>query len=286
MKKTIKFISSLLILTALVLPASPAFGISSEEPNAEKGFFVLDSDLTTPLPHRYRTIENLNISGSAQFVPSQIKVLKRTIDKPDIYIVDLRQETHGFLNDFAVSSYSPLRLLNNGFSSEDTIASELNTFEGIKKNAVENIYNKRGRLLKTVTVQESQIEQKLVENNGMNYILFATRDGHIPTPAITDSFVNFVKITPKTTHLHFHCDAGEGRTTSFMAMFQMMKESSSKSLEEILNDQFEAGGIILTNDQTRAEFLRDFYDYTKENSKDNFKVPFSVWSAENSKSMY
>lgn len=286
MQKTIKFISSLLVLLTLLLPTSSALALSLDEPNAEKGFFVLDSDLTTPLPHRYRNIEALNISGSAQFVPSQVKILKRTIDKPDIYIVDLRQETHGFLNDFAVSSYSPLRLLNNGFSSEDTIASELNTFEGIKKNAVEKIYNKRSRLLKTVTVQESQIEQKLVENSGMKYILFATRDGHIPTPAMTDSFVNFVKMTPETTHLHFHCDAGEGRTTSFMAMFQMMKESSSKSLEEILNEQFEAGGIILTDDQTRAEFLKDFYDYTKENSKDNFKVPFSVWAAENSKSIY
>lgn len=286
MKKTIKFISSFLVLIALLLPVSSVLGLSVEEPNLEKGFFVLDSDLTTPLPHRYRNIENLNISGSAQFVPSQIKILKRAIDKPDIYIVDLRQETHGFLNDLAVSSYSPLRLLNNGFSSEDTIASELNTFEGIKKNTVENIYNKRSRLLKTVTVQKSQIEEKLVQNNEMNYILFATRDGHIPTPTMTDSFVNFVKMTPETTHLHFHCDAGEGRTTSFMAMFQMMKESSSKTLEEILNEQVEAGGIILTNDQIRAEYLRDFYDYTKENSKDNFKIPFSVWAAENSKSMY
>lgn len=281
MKKTCFF-----IVLILFINISTVYGFSSTEPNFYEGFLVLDTDRDAPLPKRFRDIPSLNISGSAEFVPSQVMDIKKAINKPNIFIVDLRQESHGFLNDIAVSYYSPDRLLNNGFSSEDTLADEIEKFGNIKLKSTENIYNKRGALLQTITVSNSQIEEKLVQSSGMNYALFATRDGHIPSPAVTDSFVNFVKITPETTHLHFHCDHGEGRTTLFMAMFQMMKESNVKSLEEILKEQLDAGGIILTYDTTRAEFLKDFYNYTKENSKNNFETPFSVWSVKSSQSKY
>ena len=276
----------LLITTILICIISfPIEALSNPEPNLKEGFLVNDTDSKAPMPKRFRNIESLNISGSAQFEPGQIENLKKAINVLDTYIVDLRQESHGFLiTEDAVSFYSPERVLNNGFTSEETLASEKEKFGAIKPGETENIFNKRGAFKESVTVEKSQIELDLVKNSGMNYILFATRDGHIPTPAVVDSFVSFIAKTPSTTHLHFHCDHGQGRTTMFMSMFQMMKESKTKSLDEILNEQLKAGGIVLTDNTTRAHFLKDFYDYTVENSANNFKVPFSIWSQNNSKS--
>lgn len=290
MKRKILILISVIILSLNII--SPCIvhaddvAIAGGKDEFMSGFFALDSDSTKVLPDRFRIIPTLNISGSAQFVPSQVEALKKAINSKEIYIVDLRQETHGFFNDIAVRRYSPFKDLNNGFSSEDTLASEQNTFGSIKEDSVQNVYNKRYRLLKEVLVKESTIEMDLIIKDGLNYSLFATKDGSIPSPAVVDSFVEFVKITPESTHLHFHCDAGEGRTTMFMSMFQMMKESSVKSLNEILKEQFNAGGIILTTNLKRAEFLQDFYDYTKAESKGNFSTPFSKWAMENSKSKY
>lgn len=288
MNKTLKFLCMLIMLTVF-FPVILANALVSDEslipiPNIKEGFLVMDTDRDTPLLSRYRDLPSLNISGSAQFEPSQIDNLKKQINILDTYIVDLRQESHGFLNDDAVSFYSTERLLNNGFDSEETLASEKEKFGAIKPGDIQNIFNKRGAFRESITVEKSQIELSLVKNAGLNYVLFATRDGHIPTPSMVDSFVSFVVKTPHTTHLHFHCAHGEGRTTMYMAMFQMMKESTLKSLNEILDEQLEAGGIILTDDTTRANFLQDFYDYTKENVATNFKTPFSVWSQKYSRS--
>lgn len=258
------------------------YGYPNTDPNLYLGFYILDTYGKTPLPDRFRIIPSLNISGSAQFVPSQLDNIKKAISKPDIYILDLRQESHGFINDIALSFFSPERLLNNGFSSQDTLAEEIKLFKKLKIDSVENIFNKRAKFIESLTVKKSSIEQDVVQDKKMNYALFATRDGFIPTITMTDSFVDFIKIIPENTHLHFHCDAGEGRTTMYMSMFQMMKESTSKSLEEILKEQLDAGGIVLTDDKTRADFLTDFYNYTKANSSSNFKMPFSIWAKSNS----
>lgn len=290
MKKNLFAINiSLLLILILILLNITAIALPSVDtqvpiPNLKEGFLVMDTDIDSSLPKRYRNITSLNISGSAQFLPSQIENLKNSINIIDTYIVDLRQESHGFLNNSAVSFFSPERLLNNGFTSDETLSSEKIKFDAIKPGSLENIFNKRGAYRETLTVEKSQIELNLVNNSNLNYVLFATRDGHIPSPSVVDTFVNFVVKTPPTTHLHFHCDHGEGRTTMFMSMFQMMKESSFKTLNEILDEQLKAGGIILTDNTTRANFLQDFYDYTKENAATNFKTPFSVWSQKNSQS--
>ncbi|MEW8994260.1 phosphatase [Clostridium sp.] len=267
----------LLLLSTIFMVFVPINIFAYNEPSPKDGFLVIDTDKQQPLPSRFRIIPSLNISGSAQFLPSQVENIKKSINKEDIYIVDLRQESHGFLNDIAVSYYSPDTLLNKGFTSTETLADEKSRFGAITPGTKVSLYNKRGKLQNTITVETSEIEPDVVKKHGLNYILFATRDGHTPTPEVVDEFVEFVKNTPKTTHLHFHCAHGEGRTTMFMALFQMMNNDSGKTLDEILEEQLKAGGIVLTNNATRAKFLQSFYDYTLQNSKDNYKIPYSKW---------
>ena len=266
-----------LLLLTIFMVSIPIKTFAKDESLPKDVLLVIDKDKQQPLPNQFRIIPSLNISGSAQFIPSQVENIKNSINKEDIYIVDLRQESHGFLNDIAVSYYSPSKLLNKGFTSAETLADEESEFGAITPGTEVNLYNKRGKLRDTITVKTSEIEPDLVKKHGLNYILFATRDGHIPSPEVVDEFVEFVKNLPKTTHLHFHCAHGKGRTTMFMSLFQMMNNDSGKTLDEILEEQLKAGGIVLTNNTARAEFLQSFYDYTLENSKDNYKIPYSKW---------
>lgn len=266
-----------LLLLTIFMVSIPIKTFAKDESLPKDVLLVIDKDKQQPLPNQFRIIPSLNISGSAQFIPSQVENIKNSINKEDIYIVDLRQESHGFLNDIAVSYYSPSKLLNKGFTSAETLADEESKFGAITPGTEVNLYNKRGKLRDTITVKTSEIEPDLVKKHGLNYILFATRDGHIPSPEVVDEFVEFAKSLPKTTHLHFHCAHGKGRTTMFMSLFQMMNNDSGKTLDEILEEQLKAGGIVLTNNTARAEFLQSFYDYTLENSKDNYKIPYSKW---------
>lgn len=238
---------------------------------------VLDSDKTDGLPDRFRDLTNLNISGSAQFTPSQIENIKTSINKPDICIVDLRQESHGFINDIAISFYSIGSDLNNGFTTAETINTENKLLSSIKLNSDTDIYDKLGKVIKTVNVQSVSNENDEVLKNNLKYQRFAVKDGGIPSTTVIDEFVEFIKNKPTDQHLHFHCDAGEGRTTTFMVLYQIMNNTGDLSLDQILCYQYNMGGIILTDDVDRAFFLNAFYDYVAANKSTNYATKYSDW---------
>ena len=57
-------------------------------------------------------------------IPPKLLNLKNSINKDNICIVDLRQESHGMINDLAISFLNPYKDLNNGFTTEQTIKAE------------------------------------------------------------------------------------------------------------------------------------------------------------------
>lgn len=224
---------------------------------------------------------DLNISGSAQFRPFQLKNLIELFINKDLYIVDLRQESHGFINTLPISFYNKNSLLNKGFPTKQTLESEQQELNSIKIGSSVNIYHKNGVLIKTVTADTIFSEQTLVKKNNINYERFAVRDGGIPTVDITDDFVNFVSNLPENAHLHFHCLEGQGRTTTFMSIYQMMNNKEKISPDTILQQQLDAGGIILTDSAERAKFLQSFYEYTLSNMDSGFYTPYSIWIQSN-----
>ena len=242
-----------------------------------KTLIVLDSASNSGLPDRFRDITNLNISGSSQFTKSQINNLKEAINKPNICIVDLRQESHGMLNDFAISFFSPYTDLNNGLTTEEVIKKENSQLSSIKIGSDVDIYHKTGRLFKEVTAEFVSNEDSIVTNDTMQYKRYAVKDNGSPTPIIVDNFVEFIKNKPTDLHIHFHCDAGEGRTTTFMVLYQIMTDNGNLALDQILCYQYNMGGIILTDDVDRAYFLNSFYNYVEKNKADNYSIKFSQW---------
>jgi hypothetical protein len=268
---------SFIILSINLISASPLDALSNKK---SETLIVRDSASITGLPDRFRDIPNLNISGSAQFTSEQVTNLRDGINKPNICIVDLRQESHGLVNDYAISFFNPTKDLNNGFTTEQTIKTEDLLLSKIKLNDNLNIYRKTGVLFKELTVNFVSNESSVVNKSGMEYKRYAVKDNGAPTAEIVDQFVEFVKTKPSDLHLHFHCDAGEGRTTTFMSMYQILMNNTNLSLEQILSYQYNVGGVNLHDNKTQFEFLEDFYNYVSKNKSNNYTTTYSEWIKE------
>lgn len=257
------------------------FKILDTDSLSDSTIIVQDNDSTTPLPKRFRNLKELNMSGSAEFRPFQLKNMIKIFTSEDLYIIDLRQESHGFINTLPISFYNKDHNLNKGFTTEQTLEHERNDLASIKIGSDVNVYHKNGELIETLTADVVFSEETLTKENNTNYRRFAVRDGGIPTVDVTDSFVEFIKTKPSTAHLHFHCLEGEGRTTTFMSLYQMMTNKEKLSLDTILQQQLDAGGIDINDNNERSAFLQSFYNYTLSNMDSNFNTPYSTWVKSN-----
>ena len=273
--KVISFISLFLLFTSLISSKPLCF-----TSNKNESIITIDSTSSVGLPMRLRDITTLNISGSAQFTKDQLLNLKNSINKDNICIVDLRQESHGMINDLAISFLNPYKDLNNGFTTEQTIKAENSLLNKIKIGNTIQLYKHTGIFIKDITVDFISNESQLVTEADMQYKRFAVKDNSAPTPDIVDEFVEFIKNKPDDIHLHFHCAAGKGRTTSFMVMYQAMKNNSNLTLEQLLSYQYNIGGVNLHDNNIQYNFLEDFCNYVQKNKDSNYSISYSQWIKE------
>ena len=273
--KVISFISLFLLFTSLISSKPLCF-----TSNKNESIITIDSTSSVGLPMRLRDIPTLNISGSAQFTKDQLLNLKNSINKYNICIVDLRQESHGMINDLAISFLNPYKDLNNGFTTEQTIKAENSLLNKIKIGNTIQLYKHTGIFIKDITVDFISNESQLVTEADMQYKRFAVKDNSAPTPDIVDEFVEFIKNKPDDIHLHFHCAAGKGRTTSFMVMYQAMKNNSNLTLEQLLSYQYNIGGVNLHDNNIQYNFLEDFCNYVQKNKDSNYSISYSQWIKE------
>lgn len=273
--KVISFISLFLLFTSLISSKPLCF-----TSNKNESIITIDSTSSVGLPMRLRDIPTLNISGSAQFTKDQLLNLKNSINKDNICIVDLRQESHGMINDLAISFLNPYKDLNNGFTTEQTIKAENSLLNKIKIGNTIQLYKHTGIFIKDITVDFISNESQLVTEADMQYKRFAVKDNSAPTPDIVDEFVEFIKNKPDDIHLHFHCAAGKGRTTSFIVMYQAMKNNSNLTLEQLLSYQYNIGGVNLHDNNIQYNFLEDFCNYVQKNKDSNYSISYSQWIKE------
>lgn len=229
-------------------------------------------------------LDSLNISGSSQFTEDSLPLIRNSIiaDK-NLTIVDLRQESHGFVNGNAVSWMCEHNNANKGLSIEQVLVKEANELASIQINSFLKFLN--APELKVASVSS---EKDLTENNDISYLRVPVTDGELPTNEIVDYFVDFAKSNSENSWLHFHCKEGIGRTTLFMMMYDMMKNSKNVPLQDIMQRQVLLAGPDIEKDyekytSNRLSFLNNFYNYTKQNSP-NYEVTWSEWLSKNTPS--
>ncbi|WP_080744609.1 fused DSP-PTPase phosphatase/NAD kinase-like protein [Clostridium tetani] len=136
---------------------------------------------------------------------------------------------------------------------------------------------------KNITIIPTNVENEdtLVTSNSLSYLRVPVTDTKLPTDDMVNYFVDSIKSTPKDTWFHFHCKQGIGRTSTFMIMYDMIKNSKEVSFDDIVRRQLLLAGfnedkIKSFSNNKRIAFLKNFYRYCKENS-DNFDVKWSDW---------
>lgn len=281
--------------------------IESKECSSEEKLIV-DIENRQGMPSKFRSVTpdsisglevnkdgmgNLNMSGSGVFSKEGLRLLKEELDHSKLIIVDTRKETHLYINGMSVSLYSQYNYANKNRSIEEVQELEKNIIQELAM--MEDIHfdywdgksvNMDGPVNGPFDILT---EEELVGNEGIQYWRFYVTDHHGPDDEEIDKFVTQVRNMPSDAWLHFHCRGGVGRTTTFMVLYDMMKNAKTVPCDDILLRQHYIGGRDLhrLNQGThkyeaavqRLNTIEMFYDYCRCNV-DNFTTTFSNWRAE------
>ncbi|MDO4534947.1 MAG: phosphatase [Clostridium perfringens] len=276
MKKLFKYLSIFIIILSIFSLTQTNFTFAKTINNNET-LKILDTDSKNDLPNQYRNLKDLNISGSAQFTPKQVEYIINDINTKDILFIDLRQESHGFINNLAFSYLGDSKTLNYELGSTDVLKNENILLSSIPLNNNITIYRKSGNIYTTINAETVCNEENLIINSNAKYLRLPIKDESVPSLDIVDNFVSLINNKPNNLHIHFHCTHGKGRTTQFIVLYQIMNNSHHLSLKQILKYQINKGGVDLTKLKERDKFLKNFYKYVEENKATNYEIPYSKW---------
>ena len=295
--------------------------IEQENPQNYEGFvWRIDSE-GTALPRNFRTSEDafkvpnkkfkldesyqpsragldtLRTSGAAQCSPAEMKALYEALrakTQGPIYDVDLRQESHGYLDGTAVSWFGQHDWANVQKSQRAALRDEAKRLHAAVGRTVymaplgKDKLPKSGKVLR---VTKAQTEREVAESIGFRYFRIAATDHAWPSEANIDRFIAFYRQLPAGAWLHFHCEAGVGRTTAYMDMYDMMR-NPQVSFKDITYRQHMLGGFyygpfkakVKEADswkkayyEEKAAMMQKFYDYVQANYQTNFQTTWSKW---------
>ena len=184
------------------------------------------------------------------------------VRKP-LVIVDLRQESHGFLQiqepllkecEIAVGWYVERDWINVGKGLASIEADETGRLAGeaIKSSTTVNWIQKKTAedgidTAKPILVRPTgfSTERNVAIELGLDYLRLPTTDHVRPRDSEVDEFVRFALGLAPGTWLHFHCRGGDGRTTTFFVRHDIMHNAPEVSVEDILKRQHLLGGSEL-----------------------------------------
>ena len=261
----------------------------------------IDVKLANALPRNFRTtddppkpnkgetpattgLSDLRASGSGEFTPEGLKlVLTRT--RGPVTVFDLRQETHIFVNELPVSWYASRDWVNVGHSESAIEADEAARVQSLKPGSKIDIRpgesvkkgNASSATPERVTVASAGTERDVVGRAGADYVRITVTDHARPLDDEVDRLVLAVRALPENAWAHFHCEAGRGRTTTFMVLYDMLRNANRASLEDIVRRQkilgydydvlqpSKGGDGRAPYTEDRVTLVRAFYAYARAN---------------------
>jgi len=257
--------------------------------NNPEAFLVFDrwqpESAETQIAKRYRALDWLHASASAQFSADDLHRILRAITVPrqNIWVVDLRQESHGFIDGIPISWNGKKNAANVGKTAEQIQRLENSLLEELRQKKTVTVYTLEklpdGDFIavrpEVLIPEQIESEQQLVTSLGANYKRLYVLDHNKPDNTTVDDFVYFIKNKVKDHDwLHFHCRGGRGRSSTFIAMYDMVRNATTTSFAKIMQRQAKAGNINLSvapnsiesewkfaDFQIRADFLKEFYEY-------------------------
>ena len=224
----------LLAAASLALASPACIGSVAAVPAAVASQWRLDVRQGSDGSQNFRIDPELRCSGSGQASARGIAALSnqlqavRKADEP-LWIIDLRQESHGFWNGEAVSWHGPNNAANAGKDAPAVEADETARLQAVLGHESHSIPmgtsdTASGMQPFTALVRTATTERQEACRNGYGYVRIAATDMQWPEPQAIDAFLTFYRSLPQNPGwLHFHCQAGHGRTTTFMVLYDILQ---------------------------------------------------------------
>jgi hypothetical protein len=238
----------------------------------------------------------LRLSGSSEFDVPGLDHLAAALPRP-LLIVDLRQESHGFLDATPVVWRAAKDQGNYGKTPAEAAADEATRLSALRGQTSAQVAlllkkDKDGGVKKsetrTVAYAAVSSEADLAAARGLGYLRLYVTDEMAPDAEQVDRFIAAVQEAPKGTWLHMHCHAGHGRTTTFMVMYALLFGPAGADLEQLAAEQAALGGAELLGKPkkgwqrelylAREAFLRGFAAYAAANPG-GAPMTYSQWQA-------
>ena len=241
------------------------------------------SDTHNPYPRRFRTtsaplkgeinvqgLKNLRASASGQFTQDQLQriltdvITQQDIHKNEFILIDLRQEPHLFANGKPFSLFSRYFTGNAGQTAEQVLSQEKNLKEQLQGQDLITFYTvlKKGKDGQLGTTQQSfqskptlMTEEELAKQLGIRYVRLAVPDHQYPCASSVEAFIHLVQTLPSTSWLHFHCRGGSGRSSTFLLMYDIIKNGKNVPLADLMQRQITLGGKDLDKENKKSAFL-------------------------------
>lgn len=240
------------------------------------------------MPRNFRDLESIGINAiaSAQFSESQLQEVRKKYQNDKITIVDLRRESHGFINGAPVTWHTVFEKENQDKSLSQISSDESNLLNSTTKDQQITI----NKILKRdhangwykevsptiVDVTQAISEKDLAEKNGFEYQRFPIRDLDIPNETEFTRMVNFIKTLPQDQKIYVHCAGGKGRTGTFLVLLDIIKNGKTTELKEIFKRQHKLGAAKL-------DVISKEESWNKEIAQERLKMIENFYKTETAK---
>lgn len=185
-------------------------------------------------------------SGSHQLDAARlVEILESKVIAPfqphDLFLVDLREETHGFLDGRAASWYADNDFGNVGQSLALIERDEEARLTALASQTVQVFTieadprdNRAQQRVMPVSCEEIGVFRPETERQAfdrlelgkctIHYVRIPVTDHCGPTQAALVALRASVPVSldPASAWVHFHCHGGDGRTTTFLALYDML----------------------------------------------------------------
>lgn len=277
---------------------------------------LLSAEDNDALPRRFRStwdripetfertgMSALKMAGSGQFSASQFKsslnyIGNFGISPNQVVVVDLREEPHAFINGHAVRWYAAGAWWTQGnpvslvIEKEKECLSRLSLGQSVFVRFVQKDKTGSAKSLggHSYVINSLETEEEIVAAAGAHYIRLPVTDHMKPEDKDVDQFLGLVKKLPPQACVYFHCHAGRGRTSTFMIMYDMIRNPKLPR-EAIIDRQVQLGSRDLrrlsgslkshkhSDEKARLQFIHLFYEYV--NAPDGYgKTSWTKWIAQ------
>jgi len=267
---------------------APCTTFSHRSPDTPLKSFRFATDMMHYSGINHYGVKNLKISASGApsgeaFSVLKAHILERNPGINTITIVDLRLESHLYLNGRGITLTSTENWLNKNRNTEEVLKQEANWKQQLRTSReVKNILMaqqfKSGERQGGATIPVRSVEQEktLVRKNGMRYRRLGVLDHCVPQDTIVDAYVTLVHKQKIDEWIHLHCHGGKGRTSTFLVMYDMLLNAPRVSYDEImqrhqaippfynLRKKREANKARIACYDLRTRFTKLFYDYAQQ----------------------